>query len=155
MPDLNAVLTACGFADGYASEHGAPVCETTSGESGAPTWDAAFPDRHDLLVLAPLPVHTRTLFGAKTAALFAGPGMAVLALNAVTGLLWPMLLTSGRGGWFGALRAWPAFWLTTAAASVFVFCGLLALQGIAANLLPRQIFLRASAAIQAVALCLC
>lgn len=118
------------------------------------TWDAAFPDRHDLLVLIPLPVRARTLFAAKTAALFAGPGMAVLALNAVTGLLWPMLLTSGRGGWLGVLPAWPAYWLTTAAAGVFVFCALLAVQGLAANLLSRQIFLRASAAIQAVALCL-
>jgi hypothetical protein len=116
------------------------------------TWDSAFPDRRDVLVLAPLPVRASTLFLAKIAALFAAPGLAVFALNVFSGVLWPALFASGRG--WTMLRAWPAYWMSIGAAGVFVFCTLLALQGLAANLLPRQLFLRVSAFLQAGVLCI-
>ena len=46
------------------------------------SWDSTFPDKRDVMVLAPLPVHTRTLFLAKASgiAVYDGP------------LLLPMLL---------------------------------------------------------------
>ena len=45
------------------------------------SWDSAFPDRRDVLVLAPLPVRARTLFLAKIAALATALSVTVLALN--------------------------------------------------------------------------
>jgi hypothetical protein len=62
------------------------------------SWDAAMPDRRDLLVLGPLPVRMSTLFAAKIAALFAAPVLTIVSLNVFTGLLWPLLFAShGRG----------------------------------------------------------
>src|ERR1700677_3638141 len=52
------------------------------------SWDSAFPDRRDVLILAPLPVRARTLFLAKLAALGAGLSLSMVALNGVSGLLY-------------------------------------------------------------------
>ncbi|MEI9980943.1 MAG: hypothetical protein WDN23_18450 [Edaphobacter sp.] len=112
-------------------------------------WDSGFPDRRDILVLGPLPVRAGTLFLAKISALFAVPGLAILGLNIFSGLVWPLLFTSGKGGVLGLLRVWPAYWITVCAAGVFIVCAVLTVQGVAANLLPRQYFLRLSAFLQA------
>ena len=117
-------------------------------------WDAAFPDRRDVLVLGYLPVRMRTLFLAKIAALFAAPALAMSALNVFTGFTWSFLFRSPKAGFIGLLRALPAYWLTMFLAGAFVVFTLLAVQGLAANLLPRQLFLRLSAFLQAGALCL-
>lgn len=113
------------------------------------TWDSAFPDRRDLLVLAPLPIRRSTLFLAKVSALFAAPGLAILSLNVFSGMLWPILFMSHSGGTWHMLRAWPAYWFTVTAAGGFLFCSALTLQGIATNFLPRQLYLRVSAVLQA------
>jgi CubicO group peptidase (beta-lactamase class C family) len=55
-------------------------------------WDALFPDRRDVLVLAPLPIRTRTLFLAKVAAIASALGLAVGSLHLVAGLVWPAML---------------------------------------------------------------
>ena len=47
------------------------------------TWDTTFPDRRDVLVLAPLPVKPRTILAAKITASSAVLALAVLALNAL------------------------------------------------------------------------
>jgi hypothetical protein len=116
-------------------------------------WDAAFPDKRDLLILAPLPVKRNTLFLAKVAALFAGPALAVLALNIFSGMVWPLLFRAQDSGLVGMLRALAAYWITLCAASAFFVLTALAVQGLAANLLPRQMFLRLSAVFQATAMC--
>jgi hypothetical protein len=51
------------------------------------------------------------------------------------------------------LRALPAYWITLCAASAFFVLTALSVQGLAANLLPRQLFLRLSAVLQATAMC--
>ena len=117
-------------------------------------WDSGFPDRRDILVLGPLPVRASTLFLAKIAALFAVPGLAILGLNIFSGLVWPLLFTSGKGGVLGLLRVWPAYWITVCAAGGFIVCTVLTVQGVAANLLPRQHFLRLSAFLQTGLSCL-
>lgn len=127
---------------------------TVAGLIAVLNWDAAFPDRQDVLVLAPLPVRTSTLFLAKVAALFAAPGLATIALNVFSGVLWPVIFRSSDHGFAGALRSWPAYWITIFAAGAFVVFGILAIQGLAANLLPRQLFLRLSAVLQAAIMCL-
>jgi hypothetical protein len=117
-------------------------------------WDSTFPERRDVLVLGPLPVRASTLFLAKISALVAAPGLAILGLNIFSGLAWPLLFASGKGGFVGLLRVWPAYWITMFAAGSFLVCTVLAVQGLAANLLPRQHFLRLSAFLQAGFLCL-
>lgn len=131
--------------------------ETTMTIAGLITvlnWDSAFPDRRDVLVLAPLPVRPSTLLLAKIAALFAAPALAMITFNLFIGLAWPLLFSSGRGGFIDALRAWPAYWLTIFLGGIFFVFTVLTVQGIAANLLPRQLFLRLSALLQAGTLCL-
>ncbi len=127
---------------------------TVAGLIAILNWDAAFPDRRDLLVLAPLPVRKSTLFVAKVAALFAAPALALLALNIFSGLVWPLLFRSSNSGFFGMLRALPAYWITISAAGAFFVFTILTLQGLAANLLPRQLFLRLSAMLPAAVMCI-
>jgi len=116
-------------------------------------WDSAFPDRRDVLVLAPLPVRASTLFLAKISALFAAPCLAIIAFNIFSGLVWPWLFISSSSA-IDVLRVLPAYWITIFVAGGFILFAVLAVQGLAANLLPRQIFLRVSALLQAGALCL-
>ena len=118
------------------------------------SWDSAFPDRTDVLVLTPLPVRTRTLFLAKICALFVAPGLAMLAFNLPAGLVWPVIFGLGKGGLVGIVRAWLSYWMTGLMAGAFFVFAILTLQGVAANLLPRQVFLRLSALLQAAVLCL-
>ena len=49
------------------------------------SWDSTFPDRRDVLVLAPLPIRARTLFLAKVAASGAALSITVAALNMGSG----------------------------------------------------------------------
>jgi len=117
------------------------------------SWDSIFPDKRDLLVLSPLPVKPRTVFRAKLAALGYAMALLVLALNIFTGLLWPAILAPA-GGLLPVVRTYVAFWISMLAAGSFLFFLVLTLQGIASQLLPRQLFLRASALIQIAAFCL-
>lgn len=138
----------------YMFEH--YLIETTmtiAGLIAVLSWDSAFPDRRDVLVLGPLPVRRATFFLAKLAALFAAPALAIAAFNLFTGFSWPMVFAVGHGK-YSLLRTLPIYWFTMFAAGAFFVFTVLAVQGLAANLLPRQIFLRLSAVLQAAALCL-
>jgi CubicO group peptidase (beta-lactamase class C family) len=53
----------------------------------------------------------------------------------------------GAGGFWNGLRSFAAYWITLFAASIFIFCFVLTLQGLA-QLLPRQVFLRFSSHLQ-------
>lgn len=131
--------------------------ETTMSVAGLITvlnWDSAFPDRRDVLVLGPLPVRASTLLLAKISALFAAPNMAIVAFNIFSGLAWPLVFSSRDSGFLGALMAWPAYWITIFLAGGFFVFTMLTVQGLVTNLLPRQLYLRLSAFLQAAALCL-
>lgn len=54
------------------------------------SWDAVFPDRRDVMVLAPLPVQARTMFVAKVAAVATALGLTILLLHCAAGLAWPL-----------------------------------------------------------------
>jgi hypothetical protein len=128
------------------------------------SWNTMFPDRLDALVLTPLPVRPRTVFLAKIAAVASGLGMAVLALHAAPSVLWPLRLQSvlstdttftilgivvpPEPHAFAAIRFFLAYWITMIAAGLFIGCLVIGLQGLAANLLPRPAFLRASSYLQ-------
>ena len=117
-------------------------------------WDSIFPDHRDVLVLAPLPVRANTLFLAKLAALTFAMTLSVIALNVFTGLVWPAVIFAPHAGVLAACRSVAAYWITTLAVASFIFCSVLAVQGMTASLLPRQQFLRLSALLQVAAFCL-
>lgn len=58
------------------------------------SWDSTFPDRRDVLVLAPLPVRARTMFLAKVAAAGTALGLTVLLLHSAAGLVGPLALSA-------------------------------------------------------------
>ena len=115
------------------------------------SWDAIFPDRRDAMVLGPLPVTPRMILGAKLAASAALLGIAVVALNFGMGTVLPIVL---GGSLVGILRELFAWWFTMAAATVFLYGAMLAVQGWAALLLPRRAFLQVSALLQLAAFAL-
>jgi len=110
------------------------------------SWESTFPDRRDVLVLSPLPIRARTLLFAKLAAVATALSITVSTLNSLTGLLLPFGFAS-RGGAMHVVRAFGAYWITQFAAGLFIFCLVLAVQGLA-QLLPRQAFLRISSWLQ-------
>lgn len=121
------------------------------------TWDSTFPDRRDVLALMPLPVHPRTMFLARIAAAGTALLLVVVLLNAASGLGWPFafaFLGPAQGGLLSAARWFISYWLTLFAAGAFVYSSLLAVQGLAAQILPRRLFLRASGLMQMGAFCL-
>jgi hypothetical protein len=111
-------------------------------------WDATFPDRRDVMVLSPLPVAPHTILFAKLSASGALLGLAIFALNCVSGIVWPVLLGMRYGGSPGFFRFCAAWWFTMIAASVFLYCTVLTVQGFIALVFPRRIFLRLSAILQ-------
>jgi len=134
-------------------------------------WESTFPDRRDVLVLAPLPVRARTLFLAKVAAAATALSLTVLALHLLAGLVWPFVLNRqippqtmpaltasvsipAPGGFLGLIRLFAVYWFTMLAAGAFIFCCVLGVQGLAAQLLPRRLFLRLSSFLQLAAFCL-
>lgn len=118
------------------------------------SWDSTFPDRRDVLVLAPLPVPARTLFLAKVAASASALSLTVAVLNLLTGITWPFALLPPHGGVLGFLRSFTAYWFTMFASGMFIYCSVLCLQGFAAQLLSRRSFLRVSAFLQIAVFCL-
>ena len=118
------------------------------------TWDSTFPDRRDVLVLAPLPVRAWTVFLAKVAATATALSLVVLLLHCATGLAWPFAFAARDAGLVGFVRSFAAYWFTMVAAAALVYCGVLAIQGLAAQIMPRRLFLRASGFLQMAAFCL-
>lgn len=112
------------------------------------SWDAAFPDRRDVMVLSPLPLASHTILFAKVAASASIIGIAIVTLNCASGLLLPLLLDGQSGPRYGIFQALPAWGFTLIAASVFLYGSVLTVQGFMALLLPRRIYLRLSAVLQ-------
>ena len=110
-------------------------------------WNNVFPDRRESLVLGVLPVRARTIFLAKTAAIATALGVSVVAINSFTGAAYPLLILADAGA-LGPLRPLLAYWATMLAAGMFVCCGTLAVQGVAAQLLSYRLFVRVSSFLQ-------
>lgn len=123
------------------------------------TWDSAYPQRLDLLVLGPLPVRASTIFCAKTMALALALSLTVITFNAVPGLLLPFALAPHTATILDLLftldfyRPFGVYWLTMLASGTFVFCCVLIVQGVLVAL-PRRAFLQLSAVLQIGAFCL-
>ncbi|MGI9070935.1 MAG: hypothetical protein ACR2JB_06330 [Bryobacteraceae bacterium] len=123
------------------------------------SWDSTFPDRRDVLVLAPLPVRASTMFLAKVASLAVALSLAVITFNAGPGLTLPLALAPPSFSGLDMIlmpdfyRTLVVYWITMFAAGAFVLCCVLAVQGLAAQL-PRRLFLRLSAILQIATFCL-
>jgi hypothetical protein len=130
------------------------------------SWDSMFPGHRDVLVLGPLPIRAHTILLAKLAAVATALGLAVLTMNLVVGVLWPLAVNvsaldrdladalPASGGVGSGLRLLAAYWATMLAAGVFIFGLAMSAQGLAASLLPRRHFLRVSSLLQLSAFCL-
>ena len=64
------------------------------------------------------------------------------------------VLVPASSGFPGVLRSYGAYWFTMLAAGLFVFGAVLGTQGLAAQVLPRRLFLRLSGYLQMAAFCL-
>ena len=111
------------------------------------SWDSAFLDRRDVLVLGPLPVPVRTLVAAKTAAAASSLGLTVVAWNWLAAFTYSIALAPPGCGFVGMIRFVAAFWVALLAAGAFLYCALLGVQAVAA-LLPRRWYLRLSPVLQ-------
>jgi hypothetical protein len=124
------------------------------------SWDSTFPERRDVLVLAPLPVRTRTLFLAKVATSATALSLTVLALNGLTSIAWTLATAPASSGILDLVlepalyRSFGAYGITMISAGAFIFGSVLCIQGLASQLLPRRQFLRVSAFLQMAAFCL-
>ena len=112
------------------------------------SWDAMFPDRRDVMVLGTLPVRPATILLAKVSATAGLVGLGMVCLNAGPGLLAPLMLGRSVGT---VLRSGVAYWITMAAASLFLYGSVHTVQGVLALVLPRSVFLRVSSLLQLVA----
>jgi hypothetical protein len=111
------------------------------------SWDSTFLDRRDVLVLAPLPVRVRALAAAKIAAAASSLGLTVAAWNWLAGFAYPIALAPPGSGFAGTIRFMAAFWVTLLVAGTFLYCALLGVQAVAAQL-PRRWYLRVSSVLQ-------
>lgn len=109
-------------------------------------WDTLFPDLTDARILPAFPVRMRTVFVAKLAAVLPVYGALALAVNAFPLFVFPVIMSCytplSFWEWFAPQAA------ATAAATVFVFCASVMLQGILINVLPYRLFHRVSAYVQ-------
>jgi hypothetical protein len=122
------------------------------------SWDSTFPDRRDVLVLAPLPVRPSTIFFAKVASLAAALSLTVIAVNALPSFVLIYAVAPPDYNVLEVLLS-PAsyqilfaYWVTMVGAGTFLFCSILFVQGLAAQL-RRRLFLRLSSFLQMTALC--
>lgn len=121
-----------------------------AGLTAVVTWDNIFPDLRDAMVLGPLPVRPRTILVAKLASSASLLAIGILSLNCGMGTVLPLL----AGGLVRFPLILAAYWFTVAAAAVFVFGAVLAIQGLLAASLPQRWFLRLSSILQLVSFAL-
>jgi hypothetical protein len=109
-------------------------------------WPSLFPGLRDYLALASLPLRMRDVFVAKFTALVAFAGLFILAVTLTPSLVMPAVM-AGRYAIDSTLRI-PAIFVSSAAAAVFVFLSLVAVQGVLLNILPVRLFTRISLTVQ-------
>jgi hypothetical protein len=107
-------------------------------------WDSILPGRQDYMNLAPLPVRTRNIFLANLIAIVVIAVLFAVDVNAVSSLLFPLLVTME----FGTFRDYVVFVgahaLGVMLCSLFIFFALFALIGLLMAVLPSALFRRFS-----------
>ncbi len=113
-------------------------------------WQSLFPTARDYLALAGLPVSARQIFQAKFTALLLQFGTFVLAMTGPPAMVFASVIATRWQQNRSLAANVVANFSATAGACVFVFFGLLALQGILLNILPGRVFTRVSLILQGV-----
>ena len=111
-------------------------------------WQSLFPSGRDYLALAAFPVRSRQVFIARFTSVLLFTAVIFAAMNLLPSLIAPIEF---GGGWRldatflhqAALQG-----VVSLSGCLFVFFAILALQGLLLNLLPAQIFARASVYVQ-------
>ena len=111
-------------------------------------WQSLFPGLRDYQVLGTLPLRARQIFQAKFLALLMVSTAAVVALNALPCLTFPLVSASRWQINPSLADHLKVQAMAFAAASYFCFFGLLALQGVLLNLLPPRLFGRVTGYLQ-------
>lgn len=113
-------------------------------------WHSLFPGLRDYMVLASLPVRLRDIFVAKFTALLAFALLLIGSITLLPSVLLPMVFSGKYAG--NAMAQIPAIFVSASAAAVFVFFGLVAVQGVLLNTVPVRLFGRVSLAAQGILL---
>ena len=111
-------------------------------------WDSMFPDRLDYANLAPLPIGTRRVFGAKFIGLLLFAGLFISSVNCTSTILFPFEATGDQTRTVLWLRFVVAHAVATAAGSAFMFFSVLALAGLLMTVLPYRRFRQVSTIVQ-------
>ena len=111
-------------------------------------WQALFPSLRDYQVLGTLPLRARQIFQAKFLALLIVSMVAVVAINAIPCLDFPLVSASRWQINPSLAEHLEVQAVAMAAACYFFFFGLLALQGVLLNLLPPRRFGRVTGYLQ-------
>ena len=148
--DLQAAIAGThqlkAVADSNAQIALAWICDTDTGvfwHTGAVygyTSYAFFDPKHDsaAIVLSNRFSNITALLGPRIQALLAGAPAISLKTD----------LIPATGGALHLIRMFFVYWIAMIAAGAFIFCCVLGMQGLAAQLLPRRIFLRISSYLQ-------
>ena len=109
-------------------------------------WDRILPDAQDYLNLAPQPIRPRTILAANVAAIGLAVVVFVAVANAFSTVLFPAFVTAAaaHAGLPELLRFVAVHATVMALASVFTFCSVFTVLGVAGAVLPRQAFQAAS-----------
>ena len=92
------------------------------------SWDSAYPDRRDVLVLAPLPIRASTIFLSKIAALAVALSLTIVIFNTASFLVLPLAFAPPEATPLDLLlsittyRLIAAFWITMFASGAFISC---------------------------------
>jgi hypothetical protein len=115
-------------------------------------WDALFPDRRDYATLMPLPIHARTIFLGKIAALGLFLVAFTVSVNLVSTVTFPVVSYRGPGSWrlqmLELAGTIAAHGISILASSAFAFLFLVALEGVLLNVLSVRWFRKVSAYVQ-------
>jgi hypothetical protein len=104
-------------------------------------WDKILPDSQDYLNLVPLPVGPRAILLANAAAIAIAVMVAMIAVNGVSAIFFPLFVTSAAQTTMAAFAQFVAVHTACVMlASFFTFCAVFALLGTLAAILPREIF---------------
>lgn len=112
-------------------------------------WDKLFPDRRDVLILAPLPIGKWEFLTAKIASLLLFGGLFLLDVN-FFGMVMVPLLSNVKSSVGAILQAFFAHAVAVLAAGSFAALVVAGMQGVLINLLPPRLFRRVSMAAQMV-----
>jgi hypothetical protein len=103
-------------------------------------WDSIFLNRRDYLNLVPLPISTRTIFGANLLALLIFAGLFSLDVNAASAILFPVVVSSSQESFLFFGKIFVGHFAAIATASLFSFLFVFAAAGASMALLPARYF---------------